>query len=668
MTQLKQWLTKEDDDYQLELPPANLRVYIHEGKPSPKGVKVFDAGNFKGGHKGVQFWLTTDKNAHNTLEENDHEIREMPEEGRWGPFKKKPFFAAHKGTDEAVMVGGSHFSAAENKEDAIREYHDLIHPLRPDDTLNSLVMEGKVDLPEPANYTDGKLVHEGDFKGDRLTQSVTHHGEDTLAKDVLYLSELVKNRYDGEINDSLYGDAHDNLSGHFPYQDRFSYRMVGNDFAEGRRIITDNMVNKATKKMYDHAQESLDKRGLPDEFWVYRGQKTGDYEQDGNNEILSVSMQPATAEIFASQRGKRTMEEATPNLSAFKVKKTDILADVSAYYNNPYGEEELLIDASSLIRSEKKTAKLPDSVWQPSTMKMLKFIQAEMNMEKAWITNPRGDGKNGKQNKKYIEGTEQVTTPDETAAEYVQKVWSQGIPFDTVNPANDNKRKKVLKKEGGGDGGGGDGGSFGGGEGTVFTSENAGIFTPTHSERGKRRKNNRKPPTGIDRLNDFITERSPEKKMQKSFATELVEWATNALRKYDDSDTVDDYTWKPAAKEHSERLSSEREQLKNPVEFDASPSETAAMDQKDEEARIKQLDDEENKDDATPETSQASEASPAGLNIQFGYEARGSQDDELARGGQQDTLYEEEDEDRTERDLRKEYPAFFQQILNDLDK
>ena len=288
----------------------------------------------------------------------------------------------------------------------------------------------------------------------------------------------------------------------------------------------------------------------------------------------------------------------------------------------------------------------------------------EMDMKKAWITNPRGDGKNGNQNKKYIEGKELETTPDETAVEYVQKVWSQGIPFDTVNPSNDNKRKKVLKKEG--DGGGGDGGSFGGGEGTVFTSENAGIFTPTHTDRGKRRK--RRSPTGVDRLNDFITERSPERKMQNSFATQLVEWATIALRKYDDSDTVDDNTWKPAAKKYSESLSSEREPLKNPIEFDASPSKTAATDQKAEEARIKQLDEEENKDDATPETGQASEASPAGLNIQFGYDARGKQDDELARGGQQDTLYEEEDKVRTKRELRKEYPSFFQQFLNDLDK
>ena len=45
------------------LPPANVRVYIHEGKPAPKGVKVYDAGDFKGGHEGVQFWLGTDDKA-----------------------------------------------------------------------------------------------------------------------------------------------------------------------------------------------------------------------------------------------------------------------------------------------------------------------------------------------------------------------------------------------------------------------------------------------------------------------------------------------------------------------------------------------------------------------------------------------------------------------------
>ena len=158
------------------------------------------------------------------------------------------------------------------------------------------------------------------------------------------------------------------------------------------------------------------------------------------------------------------------------------------------------------------------------------------DMEKSWITNPRGDRKNDKGSKKYIEAD---TNRFDTASEYIQKE---------------------------GDGGGGDGGSFGGGAGTVFTSETAGIFTPTHSERSKRKKNNKKPPTGIDRLNDFITERSPERKMQKGFAWDLVDWVRKELKKADElqSDRVDDNTWKTE---------------KNPIEFDAEPDKHAAEEQ-----------------------------------------------------------------------------------------
>ena len=245
------------------------------------------------------------------------------------------------------------------------------------------------------------------------------------------------------------------------------------------------------------------------------------------------------------------------------------------------------------------------------------------DMEKSWITNPRGDGKNVKGDQKY---TVYNKKRYETASEFIQKE--------------------------GGDGGG-DGGSFGGGAGTVFTSETAGIFTPTHSERSKRKKNNKKPPTGIDRLNDFITERSPERKMQKGFAWDLVDWVRKELKKADElqSDRVDDNTWKTE---------------KNPIEFDAEPDKHAAEEQLAEEARIKRLDDEG--DDNTPETGQASDASPAGLPIQFGWDVGSSQADELAAGGDQDTLYEEEDEDRTERDLRKAKSPFLQKLLADLDK
>ena len=52
------------------LPPRNIRVYIHEGKPAPKGAKIYDAGDFKGGHEGVQFWLATDSAADDALPEN----------------------------------------------------------------------------------------------------------------------------------------------------------------------------------------------------------------------------------------------------------------------------------------------------------------------------------------------------------------------------------------------------------------------------------------------------------------------------------------------------------------------------------------------------------------------------------------------------------------------
>tara|TARA_R110000824_G_scaffold377944_3_gene569342 strand:- start:850 stop:1380 length:531 start_codon:yes stop_codon:yes gene_type:complete len=101
-------------------------------------------------------------------------------------------------------------------------------------------------------------------------------------------------------------------------------------------------------------------------------------------------------------------------------------------------------------------------------------------MEKSWITNPRG--------------------------------------------SKDAKRKTIRKE--------GDGG-FGEGGGTVFTSDNAGVFTPTHSERGPQKK--KKKATGIERLGDFLTDNSPERKMVKeaSLATELIKWVTEEFRKED---------------------------------------------------------------------------------------------------------------------------------------
>ena len=68
-----------------------------------------------------------------------------------------------------------------------------------------------------------------------------------------------------------------------------------------------------------------------------------------------------------------------------------------------------------------------------------------------------------------------------------------------------------IEKEGDGGGDGGAGALAGGG--TVFTSTNAGIFTPTHGGRGSSKEEPRKKrkSTGIERLGRFLTDGSPEK-------------------------------------------------------------------------------------------------------------------------------------------------------------
>jgi hypothetical protein len=78
--------------------------------------------------------------------------------------------------------------------------------------------------------------------------------------------------------------------------------------------------------------------------------------------------------------------------------------------------------------------------------------------------------------------------------------------------------EKTLSKEGG-DGGGG----FGDAGGTVAVSSNSGFFTPTYGSRGKRKKRTKK--TGIDKLADFVTNNSPERKsMEKSEIVDFITW------------------------------------------------------------------------------------------------------------------------------------------------
>ena len=89
-----------------------------------------------------------------------------------------------------------------------------------------------------------------------------------------------------------------------------------------------------------------------------------------------------------------------------------------------------------------------------------------------------------------------------------------------------------------------DGGGFGDGGGTVFTSTDAGIFTPTYSDRSTRKKNDKKKRTGIDRLADFVVDNSPERKMVK----------TNELSKQNNDISIDDQTSKVTEENDDELL------------------------------------------------------------------------------------------------------------------
>ena len=75
------------------------------------------------------------------------------------------------------------------------------------------------------------------------------------------------------------------------------------------------------------------------------------------------------------------------------------------------------------------------------------------------------------------------------------------------HPELDNRNEKSINKE--------DGGMAGGG--TVFTSTNAGVFTPTYGGQAVQRKKRKK--KGIERLGLFIDDLSPQKKMSKAWGS-----------------------------------------------------------------------------------------------------------------------------------------------------
>jgi len=90
----------------------------------------------------------------------------------------------------------------------------------------------------------------------------------------------------------------------------------------------------------------------------------------------------------------------------------------------------------------------------------------------------------------------------------------------------------LLQKE---DGGGGDGGGALAGGGTVFTSTNSGIFNPTYGGNGSKKKKK----SGIERLAQFVTNNSPQKKMEKAWGSGAAE--VDELHRAGKKDTLESH-------------------------------------------------------------------------------------------------------------------------------
>jgi len=200
-----------------------------------------------------------------------------------------------------------------------------------------------------------------------------------------------------------------------------------------------------------------------------------------------------------------------------------------------------------------------------------------------------------------MQSYEEITTKLSNHFGTVERVG--GAKSDPIFELSD---RKLIKE--GGDGGGASGGGFGDSGGTAFTSSNAGVFTPTYSERAKQPKKKKKV-TGIERLNDFLTDGSPERKMEKSDSSivDLLNWVKLEMRKEGkvkfhrqaNGDTgtnevniqVPRVNW---AENENSSLSEDEDPFnaeKNPVVFDAEPDETAAQEQSDITSKVHDIED-----------------------------------------------------------------------------
>jgi len=169
-----------------------------------------------------------------------------------------------------------------------------------------------------------------------------------------------------------------------------------------------------------------------------------------------------------------------------------------------------------------------------------------------------------------------------------------------------------------------DGGSEGDGlSGTVFTSTNAGIFNPTFG--GKKKKK-----SGIERLNDFVTDNSPIK-----LNVEKQEWASTGGQFGHHGPIRIDWTKRKVDEEDVQKVI-EREGEQN--------QDSVAKDSKDKQRSIERTVEDIKNDEKEKE-----------LRLQDGFGSMGGQDDELHRANPKDILSRnprddegEEEEESTE--------------------
>ena len=127
----------------------------------------------------------------------------------------------------------------------------------------------------------------------------------------------------------------------------------------GNRDVTDRMIANAQRQIADITRASLDKRGLPDEFTVWRGGEV-------RGVIVPVTLSESTARMFAGFSQGRDI------IQSFRVKKSDVLADIEAL-TGP-GEAELLIHRDNLTKPQvtpEVTQQLKDLGWTDAQIQEL---------------------------------------------------------------------------------------------------------------------------------------------------------------------------------------------------------------------------------------------------------------------------------------------------------